>query len=136
MKRLFYLLIISLLTVSCVDENDDNTNIKIINLAVNQANWVENTDIDGLNRYYSCSFNVPEITPWIYNNGVVNTYITFDYASQPLPYVRHLEDSEGFRWTRTVDYEYESGKIRIFVTNSDFIVDLPKAMKFKVAIIW
>lgn len=133
MKRLFYLLIISLLAVSC---DDDNTNIKIINLAVNQADWVENTDSKGLNRYYSCLFNVPEITPWIYNNGVVNTYITFDYASQPLPYVRHLEDMDGFRWTRTVDYEYESGKIRIFVTNSDFIEDLPEKMTFKVAIIW
>lgn len=134
MKRLFYLLIISTLTMSCVDE--DTTNIKIINLVVNQSDWIEETDTKNLNRYYYCSFNVPEITPWIYNNGVVNAYITFDYASQPLPYIRHFENEEGFRWTRTVDYEYESGKVRIFVTNNDFIQDLPEKMTFKVSVIW
>jgi hypothetical protein len=136
MKQLFYLLAISLLAVSCIDVNDDKTNIKTINLVVNENDWVENTDSKGFNRYYSCSFDMPEISTYVYNSGVVNTYITFDYASQPLPYVRHLEDAVGNRWTRTVDYEYERGKMRIFVTNSDFIEDLPEKMTFKVALIW
>lgn len=136
MKKLFYLLVISLLTVSCVDINDDQTNIKTISLVVNQNDWVENTDSKGLNRYYSCTFNMPEITTFVYNSGVVNTYFTSDYASQPLPLVRHLEDDKGFRWTRTIDYEYERGKLRIFVTNSDFIKDIPESMTFKVALIW
>ncbi len=135
MKQLFYMLLISVLTLSCTD-NDETTNIKIINLSVPKADWIEVTDADKLNRYYYSSFNVPEITPWIYNNGVINAYIVLDAATQPLPYVRHFENLDGFKWTRTVDFEYESGKVRIFVTNDDFIPDLPQAMNFKVSIIW
>ena len=62
MKQLFYLLAISLLAVSCIDVNDDQTNIKTINLVVNENDWVENTDSKGFNRYYSCSFDMPEIS--------------------------------------------------------------------------
>ena len=105
-------------------------------MQVNSNDWVENTDSEGLNRYYSASFNMPEITSTVYDWGNVNAYITFDQALQVLPYVRHFENNEGVMWTRTVDYEYLPGKLNIYVTNSDFFQTQPETMKFRVVLIW
>ena len=53
-----------------------------------------------------------------------------------MPYVRHYEDINGVLWTRTVDYDYAVGNIAIYVTNSDFIKDLPEKMTFRVVMMW
>ena len=79
MKRLLIILSAALLLISCSTDYEE-TNIKVINLQVNSNNWVENTDSEGLNRYYSASFNMPEITSTVYDWGNVNAYITFDQA--------------------------------------------------------
>jgi hypothetical protein len=135
MKRLFIILSAALLLISCTTDYEE-TNIKVINLQVNSNDWVENTDSEGLNRYYSASFNMPEITNTVYDWGNVNAYITFDQAQQVLPYVRHFENNEGVMWTRTVDYEYLPGKLNIYVTNSDFFKTQPETMTFRVVLIW
>lgn len=136
MKKLLLLLSTTLLLVSCEFNNVDETNIKVINLEVSSDEWIQNTDEDGLNRYYSASFTMPEITSTVYEWGNVNAYITFDNAQQVLPYVRHFENSEGIMWTRTVDYEYQQGRLNIFVTNSDFFEIQPETMSFRVVLIW
>ena len=58
MKRLLIILSAALLLISCTTDYEE-TNIKVINLQVNSNDWVENTDSEGLNRYYSASFNMP-----------------------------------------------------------------------------
>lgn len=139
MKRLLFFLISPLLFASCMSINEntyENIAIKVINLQVNSRDWQEYTDNDGFNLYYSASFNMPEITKNVYDFGNVNTYITFDQAQQILPYVRHYENEVGNMWTRTVDYEYEPGKLRIFVTNSDFYRLQPETMTFRVVLMW
>jgi hypothetical protein len=137
MKKILFVLIIALTAVSCIREDNDinNLNIKSIQLKVNQADWNELTDA-GLNRYYSATFTIPEITNQVLNYGNVNAYILFDGSQQVLPYVRHYENAEGAMWTRTVDYEYLAGKLNIYVTNSDFIEDLPETMSFRLVIVW
>lgn len=79
MKRLLIILSAALLLILCTTDYEE-TNIKVINLQVNSNDWVENTDSEGLNRYYSASFNMPEITSTVYDWGNVNAYITFDQA--------------------------------------------------------
>lgn len=136
MKKIILLFSVLLFLVSCENNVYDQTNIKVINLQVNSNQWVENTDADGLNRYYAASFTMPEITSDVYDLGSVNAYITFDNAQQLLPYVRHFENKEGIMWTRTVDYEFMPGKLNLYVTNSDFFQDQPDVMNFRVVLIW
>ena len=135
MKKAFILLLIPFFAISCSNFGDE-TRIKTVNLVVDQLDWVENTDADGKNRYYSCSFSMPEITSNVYEYGSVQTYVTFENAQQAMPYVRHYEDINGVLWTRTVDYDYAVGNIAIYVTNSDFIKDLPEKMTFRVVMMW
>lgn len=135
MKKLFFLVIISFLVLSCTDDDKDGTNIQTINLSAKAGDW-KWIDNDPLQPYYKVTYTMPEIYSWIYNNGVVNVYQTFSGGTQPLPVVRHNQDNAGVLWTRTIDYEYGLKTLTIFVTDSDFQPDPPGNMTFKVALIW
>ncbi|MDI9544419.1 MAG: hypothetical protein ACOX59_07425 [Bacteroidales bacterium] len=139
MKKLLLPAIISLFFYSCnttVFERD-TTQWTFVELKAKPSDWQEYVDNDGKNRYYSCSYNVPEIDHNVYNYGAVLCYVDLDGAQQILPYVRHYEDLEGAQWTRTVDFEYSQGKVNLFVTNSDFVVDRPsETMYFRLVLIY
>mgnify|MGYP007068264329 CR=1 FL=1 len=134
MKRLFLFLTIATLMASCTIE--DHSNVKTVSLSVAPNNWTRYSGDGGLNSYYSCAFNMPEITPYVYASGQVLVYADLDGALAPLPYVRHFEQSNGYTWTKTIDYEYSEGTITVFVTRSDFIQEAPGTMYFKAVISW
>ena len=106
-------------------------NVYIQDVNVASGDWVwSNTG-----RYYWCAKSFSFIDQYIYDFGIIKTYIDYGVAQQELPIVRHYEES-GFRWTQTTDYEFEVGKITFYVTNSDFFEERPESMLFRVAIIW
>ncbi|MCK9300957.1 MAG: hypothetical protein M0P23_06220 [Bacteroidales bacterium] len=139
MKKFLVLGIITLLLYSCdttVFERE-TTQWTFVELEAKPADWQEYVDNDGKNRYYSCSYNVPEIDYDVYDYGAVLCYVDLNGAQQIMPYVRHYEDTNGAQWTRTVDFEYSRGKVNIFVTNSDFVVDPPaETMYFRLVLIY
>lgn len=124
------------LLASCTINNVPDA--KVVTLSIGSNQWTPHTDIDGYNLFYSRTISMPEITQNIYTYGSVLTYYVmyndFDVqvAQQVLPYVRHYENSDGARWTRTVDFEYSPGSITIIVTNSDFLNEIPPLMDFRV----
>lgn len=141
MKRLLFFFALATVLSSCGDTiveeyyTTENTNIKVVNLTAPASSWTPHLDENGLNLYYSCSFEMPEITPAFYETGTIQTYYMMDGAQQALPYVRHFE-TELDRWTRTVDFEYSYGSLTVFVTNSDFAVDAPGRMDFRAVLMW
>ncbi len=139
MKKILLPILISLFLYSCdttVFERE-TTEWTFINLEAKPADWQEYVDNDGKNRYYSCSFNVPEIDYDVYDYGAVLCYVDLNGAQQIMPYVRHYEDLNGAKWTRTIDYEYSQGKVNIFVTNDDFVEDPPsETMYFRLVLIY
>jgi hypothetical protein len=135
MKKIFILFALALLFFSCNNDNND-TNWKVINLEVSSSDWTVSTDANGLNRYYYCYFDMPEISDAIFNYGTVLAYYTLDNTQQILPYVRHYENAQGALWTRTVDFDYSPGGINFYVTNSDFYDEVPPTMNFRVVLMW
>lgn len=142
MKKISFLLLVTLILVSCQGPQGVEgpqgygTNWKIINLVGAQKDWVQNLDDNGLNRYYSCNYNMPEINSTVFNDGNVTVYYVENGVQQPLPYVRHFQNTAGNFWTRTIDYDYSVGKLNIYVTNSDFAVDAPATMNFRAVLMW
>lgn len=142
MKKIILLFVVALIVASCQGPigpegpQGYGTNWKIVNLVATQSDWVENLDNDGINRYYSCHFSMPEITSTVYNDGSVNAYILIDNSQQTLPYVRHFQDLNDAIWTRTVDYNFSQGGMNFYVTNSDFVIDPPGTMSFRVVLMW
>ncbi|MDD4969710.1 MAG: hypothetical protein PHT07_09810 [Paludibacter sp.] len=135
MKKTLLLFVIALLIVSCDDKSKD-IQMTNVDLKATSSDWVENVDANGLNRFYSCHFNMPEITPGVFNNGMVTAYIVLDSpsAQEALPFVRHFQNTAGNLWTQTIDFDYAIGGINVYVTNSDFAVDPPATLKFRVVI--
>jgi hypothetical protein len=142
MKKILLLFVVALTVASCQGPvgpegpQGYGTNWKIINLVAAKTDWVASVDNNGLNRYYSCHFSMPEITSFVYNSGTVIAYINFNSSQQTLPYVQHYQNLAGNFWTRTIDYDYSIGGMNVYVTNSDFVVDPPDAMNFRVVLMW
>jgi len=137
MRKTFILFLVALFVISCDGPIQQPLDTKlIVDLVVNQNDWVESTDNDGLNRYYTSSFIMKEINSTVYNDGAVIAYIEIDNKQQILPYVRHYENADGIMWTKTVDFDYSNGKVTFYVTNSDFAVDPPETMYFRVILMW
>ena len=129
-----------------------SVNFKIIDLSASGSQWQYSNMND--NNYYIASFNMPEITQEIYDNGLVQVYREYDTGTDNavqllLPNTRHKEEAivndEGdtvwLFYSETTDYEYGIGKLNIFFTCSDFEYELtptivPEDMHFRCVIMW
>jgi len=135
MKKICLVLVLASMFVSCQKE-DSGTLLDVINLEVRQSDWSIGSDIDGLNSYYYCEFTIPDITSYVYSVGSVQVYIVKGGVQQVLPYVRHYENADGALWTQTIDADFATGNLIVYVTNSDFYQETPPAMKFRVVLMW
>ena len=145
MKKAFLLFFVAVLAASCDgpmgppgrDGRDGLANKRIIDIDVASRQWRVAYDENG-NRFYYAQFDMPEITQAIYDNGGVFAYHELNGYQQVLPYTRHNKEY-GIEWTRTIDFEFTTGTITFYVTDSDF-ADTPNAwpetMFFRVVLIW
>lgn len=138
MKKLLLPLIIAIVLISCTDEpiSKDLNFKKVYFLEARAGDWMEKIDNNNLNRYYHCSFTTKGIDNEVFNDGNVTAFLDYGNYQQSLPVTRHYENANGEKWTRTIDFDYEIGKITFYVTNSDFAKDPPEAMNFKVVLMW
>lgn len=133
MKKFGLLIALFVGMLSCTIEDSPDTSWDVVTISVKQRNWSYQQN----GQYYTCSINMPELTSYIYNNGLVQVYYEMEGSQQLLPYVRHNRDQLGQLWTTTLDYEYQVGRLNLFYTNSDFIyTDHPGDMKVRVVLIW
>lgn len=99
--------------------------------------WTLYADRDGSNSYFKADFETNELKYKVLEGGLVNCYIIYDDDIQaPLPNVRHYEDAEGHRWTRTIDCEYYEGGFSVYVSYSDFTREFPEKMTFRLIMAW
>ncbi|MDX9748288.1 MAG: hypothetical protein RBT57_07275 [Paludibacter sp.] len=139
MRTILFLTIAVITMASCegtYSAPEDLTTKQVFNFEVKASDWKPYTDQAGLNLYYRSKFSLSGISDYMYNNGAVNAYIEFDGYQQVLPYSRHMENANGAKWTRTVDFDYSRTDIQFYVTNNDFISDPPETMYFRVVFIW
>ncbi|NLT04427.1 MAG: hypothetical protein GXY09_11260 [Bacteroidales bacterium] len=136
MKKFGLLAALFVMMLSCTLEDTPDTSWNVINVDVKSSDWVAKVDGDGLCLHYTCGIDLPELTPFIYNNGIVQVHYDMDGAQQLLPYVRHYQNTAGNLWTTTIDYDYEVGFMTLYVTNSDFVNERPKDMSFRIVLLW
>lgn len=139
MRHIYLLFTLSVLLLSAcetVSYPEDLTTKQVFQFTVLSSDWVPITDQAGFNLYYRCRFDLDGITSYMINNGAVMGYIELSGAQQALPYTRHFENSNGDKWSRTIDFDYSQNDIHFYVTNNDFAVDPPETMYFRVVYIW
>ena len=107
------------------------SNFKTLDLRVRASDWQ-----DGGGFYY-CGFNVPELTAYIYDNGIVTCSHEYDNGTKfLLPQTIHNEDADGNRYTTTIDFLFSVGYVEIGITNNDFINNAPEDMCFRLNMVW
>ena len=139
MRNLLMILFASLVLVSCDNAYsypEELTTKQVFNFEVRASDWVEKVDDSGLNRVYSCRFNVNGLSNYVFNNGVVMGYIDYSNYQQTLPFTRYFENTLNQRWSRTIDFDYSATDVTFYVTNSDFAQDPPEKMYFRIVYMW
>lgn len=132
-KALLPLLLLPLL-ISC--EINQNSNMEVVYVQIKTSDWHAEVADNGTNLFYYCDVDVPQITQYAYDQGLVSTFYIWDQGQQVLPYVRHFEDANLYGWTRTFDYEYSPGALTVYATRSDFVADPPPTMNFRIVVQW
>ena len=135
-----------------IDGTNGSVNFKIIDLSVSGNQW-QYPGLDN-NNYFMASFDIPELTQDIYDNGLVQVYREYDTGTANavqllLPNTRHKEfsyvdDNGDTQWgffSETTDYEYGVGKLNVFFTASDFDYEIdttfnPEDMRFRLVLMW
>lgn len=158
MKRVLFLMLTALLLVSCEgpqgpkgDQGDPGVGTwKIIDLKVDKWQYSKAAN----NNYFYADFNVPELTEFIYDYGMVQCYIEYNSGTenriqQLLPMSRHKEEQivnaggekQWVFYTETIDFDYGIGNVRIYLTQSDFNYEIdtnwePDPMLFRLVLLW
>lgn len=114
---MYRLSILSLLLffIACTKEGktgpqgpEGNANVKSVNFGVQAGDWQYQPGSAYLEHM------MPEITKAIYDSGTINLYWHVNNSWVALPVTFPLDTI-----TRTMGYNYDEGKLRIVVTNSD-----------------
>lgn len=129
-------------------DGKDGTGIAAVKLLDVDA-WQYSDDFN--NNYFYAMFDVDELTPEAFDNGLVKMYRTFNWDSATdayqieMPYTRHkeacvdVENDKWAFWTETVDYAFGPGWVTVYYTASDFDYELdlefvPEAMSFRLVV--
>jgi len=139
---------LSLSLVSCRKEefNDYNFTMDTVVLNVKTSDWAYSNDNN--NNFFYATFDMPEITRDVFENGLVKMYRVYDFNStdavqMEMPFTRHYEenvgDDEWVFYTESLDYEFGVGQISIYYTLSDFYYEIdttisPDEMQFRCVI--
>jgi hypothetical protein len=148
MKREIFTLLIAVMLLSGIGvfgtscSKDEGLQIQSIPIRVWSNEWsVRETD-EGVPYYYA-EKPLPQLTPFIFTNGSMKTYVYLDIDGQePLSYTRTRIDSDGFVYTETWREDYYLGQrgqstIAFYIEASDALIgDRPRTTDFRVVLIW
>ncbi len=133
--------------ISC-SNNDDitETQWKVIPILIKKADWVWNAT-DG---QYEAIVNLPELTPFIFNEGAAVAYIKFNASTKaPLPYSKSYsydyigtdgKTYTGF-YTEHIKCDFQVGSpstVAFYIEASDLerVDDYLEDREFQVVLIW
>ena len=150
---LFAVLLGTLVLGSCTGPKGEDglVNSKILDIQINQNEW-SYSNIENNNYFYGV-ISVPELTDYIYDNGIFKLYReyntnTSNKSQVELPYTSFVEypdpvngQTEWGFYQEHMYGEYAPGSITIFYLMSDFYYELdetfvPEAMHFRLIMMW
>jgi hypothetical protein len=144
MKKLLFALLPAVCFLSCdgtAEPPEGQTQWKYIYYTVERQDW-ELVGVSGApNSFYEYSFRAPEITDFIYKEGVVMGYVVDNPGAanevlRPLPDTWPVGDGP-HAWTESVTFNYMPGHVTFYVAYSDFATNVrPAGMTFKLMMIW
>jgi hypothetical protein len=148
MKKLLSVLLVVVCLASCEGPMGpqgipgEQTQWKPVYYTVKTQDWHLIGGENNQNSYYQYVFDEPELTDFIYKEGVVIGYVVANPGVAGKEVLRPLPDTwpvaEGADyWTEHINFDYMPGSVAFYVTYNDFATDVrPQAMTFKLMMIW
>lgn len=115
---------------------------KIVDVTIPSKEWVLTYDADGLNPRFHCYVDIPEISNYVYDDGLVFAYLVQNYGTNDevqtsLNCSVPFENEYGDMWTEHYSWDYTTGSVAFYLTYSDFFVDFqPATQHFKLVMLW
>ncbi len=98
---------------------------------------------DALGSYFVVEKSLPELSQTIYDERAVLAYFqTKNGQKFGMPYVFHqgeaYDNGKEYLWTQTYDYNFSVGKVRFYLTYSDFFTSntLDGPVTFYIVLLW
>lgn len=141
MKNILILILIFTISISsCTGPEgppgqDGSANFSIAYFTI--SNWILSDD----NTYFYADVDYPELTPFVYNEGLTVGYLMQNFDSEleyqvPLPFDIY-NNTEEASWTETISFDFIPGSIRFYYEPSDFFTGFtPPVSTFKIALVW
>ncbi|MDR1356748.1 MAG: hypothetical protein LBJ58_03655 [Tannerellaceae bacterium] len=147
MKKLLTALFVTSVLFSCEGpegppgEPGMETQWKYVYYTVNQQDWEPVGNYNELGSFYRYGFDEPNLTDFIYTEGVVMGYAVINPGTReeilrPLPDTWPMAEDTN-TWTESVTFDYMPGYVTFYVGYSDFATGIrPPTMTFKLMMIW
>jgi len=123
---------------SCTDDSPtfNETQWEIVNISVPSGDW----EWDNTNGFYSATYNLPEMSEFIFTDGAALGYYYFNNKSKTaLPYVKSYFDGTNY-YTETYSCDFQVGNpstVTFYLEMSDLqSYDVPPSASFQVVLIW
>ena len=107
------------------------------NYTVKQADWHIGTDDDS-GAYFYYEFREPNLTQYIYNNGIMIAYLLMNDGNlTPLPFNDYWADGN-YMWTEQTTVEFRPGYVTFILKYSDHETDIAPYYDytFRVRFMW
>jgi len=123
-------------------EDGYGINWSVVNLYIAPNMWKAFYDNNGLFLYWRCIADVPELTKFIYDEGLCIVYRkTMDgkvEVQEPLTKIVFNEEANGYLWQQAIVYDFSPGEVAFYVQSSDFGDEnnRPPRMDFRIVMIW
>jgi len=131
------LLIVAFLPSCTVNEiHEGYMNTFSRDYTVHKQNWEVGTDDDS-GDYFFCEFQVPQLTHYVYDNGIMQAFLIMNEGNiTPLPFDDFWRVGNGIR-TEQATCEFRPGYVTFILKYSDHSLDTPYYdYKFRVRFMW
>ncbi len=137
---------LSVSMTSCETTNDvAETQWRVVNIKINKTDWLWNNS----SGQYEVIVDLPELTPFIYNEGFVSAYVKFNNNTKAnLPYLKSYEyefteNGQTYygTYTETIKCDFQLGNpstVAFYIEASDLMRadEYLESKDFQVVLIW
>ena len=101
------------------------------------ADWWENTDADGHFIGWWHEIQLPELSRYVYEYGLYNTYLWDGNVQVPLPLIVYNE-TDGTQWEKKISCDFAIGSVAVYYQENDFANEgrRPEEMTFRIHLVW
>jgi hypothetical protein len=132
MKKLIFisLIAISLFSVSCKKDSGGNADIRTVDFAVQNSQWIEYNTFGQPDYGFYVELDFPEITGNVVENGMVTLYMKYGESWTPIPFNYYYSTYAGGYF-----YSIKNGVLSIDYYESDHQTENPGTQLFRLVIV-